>query len=147
MANKRPPKKEERFADADSFETPVMAPPAGGKPDQNFFSGFDFVHSDSFNHASFGGVKNIGIKGPKVESLESLVTRLAELHFVVKGKISEDGKVEMMFCSPEPIVTQEVPLQRDPAPECSFPKPQVQFVEAPRALAAKREHRRHRTLF
>lgn len=147
MAYERKPPKGNKFANVSSFEEPPIQIPQG-QADSGFFTEFDQMHSDSFKKTSFGGKMNDGIKGPRVESLETLVAKLAELHFTVKGKIDAEGKVEMMFCSPEPIVTQEPP-KREPAVEFT-PQPEFRYIEAPRvrrSSSLKKDKHRRKTLF
>jgi hypothetical protein len=145
MAYERKPPKGSKFANVSSFEEPpIQIPPKQAQAETGFFAEFDQMHSDSFKKAPIGGKFGSGIKGPRVESLESLVAKLAELHFTVKGKIDEDGKVEMMFCSPEPIV-QEEPPKRGPAVEFA-PQPAVRYIEAPHRHRDKHDSRKGRKL-
>jgi hypothetical protein len=148
MAHERRPPKGRKFASVDSFEDPpdVPAPNVQEYAPGDFFHGFDNMHSDSFRKSPVGGQMNNRVKGPKVDSLESLVAKLAELQFIVKGKIDSENNVELMFCSPEPIVTQEVPPNRVPQEVCFAPRPEVRYIEAPRKHVKKREGRR-RTIF
>lgn len=146
MAYERRPPKGSKFASVDSFEEPPGPVPMTQESSGNFFYGFDNMHSDSFRKAPLGGQMNNRVKGPKVDSLESLVAKLAELHFIVKGKIDSENNVELMFCSPEPIVTQEVPPNRAPQEVCFAPQPEVRYIEAPRKHVKRREGRR-RTMF
>jgi hypothetical protein len=93
-----------------------------------------------------GGGANI-IQGPKGGTLEDLVAKLATLQYTVKGKVGEDGKFEIVFCSPEPIVTQVPTTVEKPGKGVSWtPRtPEVRYIEAPRK--DKKSKRRHRTFF
>jgi len=144
MAYERRPPKGSKFASVDSFEEPPGSnvPKAQGTPQGNFFYGFDNMHSDSFRKTPFGGQMNSQVKGPKVDSLESLVAKLAELHFIVKGKVDSESNVELMFCSPEPIVTQEVPQRQEPKEVQHAVHPEIRYIEAPKKHVKRREGRR-----
>jgi hypothetical protein len=79
------------------------------------------------------------VEGVQVANLESLVRTLASLQFTTKGKIDADGKVEIVFCSPEPIVMEE-----KVAPTVRFVKPDHPQESTPRR---KHRHRERRLLF
>jgi hypothetical protein len=88
-------------------------PPRNPMPKQqdsgSFFHGFDNLHHQAFDRASSGG-ESTNLTNPKIEHLSFLVKTLAELQFITKGKVGADGSVELMFCSPEPIVAQTTPV-------------------------------------
>lgn len=88
-------------------------PPRNPMPRQqdsgSFFHGFDNLHQHAFDRASSGG-ESTSMMNPKIEHLSFLVKTLAELQFITKGKVGADGSVELMFCSPEPIVAQTTPV-------------------------------------
>jgi len=122
----------------------VGHPPKG----DNFFSDYSNWHAGAF--AQTPGGKANGLQVTKGCTVETLVSTLADLQFTVKGKVGEDGKFELMFCSPDPVVTQEVTRSEPPAPIVEVgtevpPKPvmerEVRFIEAPR----RREHSRERS--
>jgi len=115
-----------------------------------FFRGFDNMHSGAFRNSSTGSSENsTGTVSPELKHLAALVKVLAELQFITKGKVDSNGKVELMFCSPEPIVTQEVKPHIEepvtPQPRVSVvPEPEIRYIELPREHT-KRVHRKKRT--
>jgi len=133
MANVRPKKTKVRVDSV--FDDPPGTPPEE-IPRWTFDSAYDNMHSSAFDGPSSKGDGTSGIKSPKVGSLESMVSTLAKLHFTTKGKINEDGKFELVFCSPEPVTSVEIPKIE--------PQPVVRFEE-PRARHERR--RRPKTRF
>jgi hypothetical protein len=101
MANVRPKKRTNINVD-NIYEESRANPVETEGPPMSYFSEYDGMHKNLFdaNTAS----KSIPA-APKVDALESLVAKLASLQFIVKGKIDADGKTELIFCSPEPVVT------------------------------------------
>lgn len=140
MAYERP-KKGTKFARVDTFDESIENPtPRQSGVSNDFFEGFDNIHSGKFAASSFGGGRANRLESKTIKSsqLESLVTRLAELHFTVKGKVDDEGKVELMFCSPEPVVVQEPAMAQIAAPSVSFApeaKPEIRYI--------KERHHRH----
>jgi hypothetical protein len=100
------------------------------------------MHAGSFSSTGYAGAKKGGIQGPKACTLETLVSTLAALHFTTKGKVGEDGKFELIFCSPEPVVSVETPKAEEPRAGREELAPifqrEVHFVEP------KRRHHSHR---
>jgi len=115
MANVRPKRAKNARVD-DYFEEPPGTPVEEIPRQQPFFgSAYDNMHSNTFDGTRpLSGKGTSGIKSPKVGTLESLVSTLAGLHFTTKGKIDEDGKFELVFCSPEPVVTAVTPAEPPP---------------------------------
>jgi len=104
----RPQKKSKSAKVENEYEEVVGGDPSDGGPEKNFFfSDYNQMHAESFATAPQKGSAKTGIQGPKGCTLESLVSTLATLQFTTKGKVGEDGKFEIVFCSPEPVV-QEV---------------------------------------
>jgi len=143
MANVRPPRKPKFTRVDDEIEEPELINPPFRRenPTENsFFNDYDQMHSKSFHNGSTGGkpgdTSQFQMKGIKGADLESLVKTLASLQFTTKGKIDSDGKVEIVFCSPEPIVMEEKPTPRVEFIELKQPK------EAPRHSHRHREHKR-----
>lgn len=142
MAHVRP--KRANTAGEKVFEEVPVSHPVGEKT-QSFFSGdYSQMHSRAF--AESGGGRNApssnaGIRGPSGCTLETLVSTLATLQFTTKGKVGEDGKFELIFCSPEPVVSEEkpAPRARDLSPEREA-KPVTKRVE----YADYPHERRHR---
>jgi hypothetical protein len=109
MAYDRPNKRSKNVR-VDDFEEIPGDNPSGEPPKSFFFSDYNNMHPGSFAKAHFsGGKANSGIQGPSGCTLETLVSTLAELHFTTKGKVGEDGKFELIFCSPEPVVAEVKP--------------------------------------
>lgn len=146
MANVRPPRKSKNARVDDEIEEPERPTShvGDGRPaGRSFFlDDYDQMHSRSFNGNgdtnTFGMTGSNKIKGPKGGTLESLVTTLASLQFTTKGKIDADGKFELVFCSPEPIVVEEKP------------KPEVRFIEPilpPERKSSGHKHRRSKRRF
>jgi len=150
MANVRP--KRTNKVRVEDFEESSEAPPVREEPQSFFYSDYSRMHSAKFAEApqaaSFGS--NAGIKGPSGCTLETLVSTLATLQFVTKGKVDADGKFELVFCSPEPVVS-EVKTSTTPTPKSVLrqaleetPVPvtkQDRYVEVPR----ERHHRHKRS--
>jgi hypothetical protein len=127
--------KKGKAAKVDEFEEPVIGDPQKGNPAKNsfFMSDYSQMHAGSFGPATNGGGTS-GIQGPRGCTLESLVSTLATLQFTTKGKVGEDGKFELIFCSPETVV-QEVRT----TPEEPIKADRVRFVEPSR----RRHHGDH----
>jgi len=133
MANVRPPRKS-KFTRVDDDEEPELINPVRNEqPNGSFFSDYDQMHSKFFKSADDKSADK-KVEETKVVDLESLVRTLASLQFTTKGKIDADGKVEIVFCSPEPIVMEEKPV------------PEVRFVEPnkPSKERARRHSHRHK---
>lgn len=136
MANVRP--KRTNNVRVDSFEEPAAAPPVQEETPRSYFaSDFTNMHQKSFAEnsqaASFG--INASIKGVRGCTIETLVSTLASLQYTTKGRIGEDGKFELIFCSPEPVVSEAPP----PTPEPVTIQKQVRYVEE-----EPRRHHRHK---
>jgi len=133
MANVRPSRKSKftRVDDDVNEEPELINPRRDEQPTGSFFNDYDQMHSKSFNNMDDKSIENKKIKGLTGGDLESLVKTLASLQFTTKGKIDADGKVEIVFCSPEPIVMEEKPV------------PEVRFVksDAPQRMAPHHSHR------
>jgi hypothetical protein len=131
MANVRPQRKSQFTRVDNDNEEPELINPTRGKTTANsfFFDDYSQMHSKTFKPDPDKPGKEIISKGIQSCDLESIVRTLASLQFTTKGKIDADGKVELVFCSPDPIVTTE------------NPKPEVRFVESERPK--ERAHRRH----
>jgi hypothetical protein len=119
MANVRPPRKT-KFTRVDDDEEPeLINPKREEKP--SFFTDYDQMHQNSFRKS--GDKPEVqSNKGTFDVNLESLVKTLASLQFTTKGKIDADGKVEIMFCSPEPIVLEEKSIPEAKLVEFGYPK-------------------------
>jgi hypothetical protein len=119
MANIRPPRKS-KVTRVDDDEEPELINPKREEK-FSFSSDYDQMHQKSFKGPDdkSGPTKQ---KGTFDVNLESLVKTLASLQFTTKGKIDADGKVEIMFCSPEPIVLEEKPIPQDKLVEFDYPE-------------------------
>jgi hypothetical protein len=142
MANVRPPRKSQFTRVDNDNEEPELINPKREKTTANsfFFDDYNQMHSETFKAATGEPVKQpLQSKGISGGNLESLVRTLASLQFTTKGKVDADGKVEIVFCSPVPIVTEEKP------------KPEVRFIESerPRERTRHRSHKQkeHKRLF
>jgi len=136
MANVRP--KRTNNARVDPFEEPGGTPPVQEETPRSFFaSDYTNMHQQSFKaenaRTSSPGV-NAKIAGVGGCTLETLVSTLASLQYTTKGKVGEDGKFELIFCSPEPVVSEVKPLPYDNAEQRH-----VRYVED-----TPRRHHRHR---
>jgi hypothetical protein len=138
----------------DKFSEPSGQPmfTQGGDADGSFFQGFDNLHSASFKaNASTGSTVKTESTTPKIEHLAFLVKTLADLQFITKGKVDSDGKVELMFCSPEPVVTQVASSVTEPAKnrvrfeEVETKNPEIRYIERPPSRS--HAHRKKRTSF
>jgi len=137
MANVRPRRSKFTRVD-DENEEPELINPVRNETtsNSNFFNDYDQMHSSTFRNGNGGKPEqNVPdkVKDASGRDLESLVRTLASLQFTTKGKIDSDGKVEIIFCSPEPIVIEEKP------------KPEVRFVENEPEIRVKTQHKhKHR---
>jgi len=141
MAYARPNKRNNNVR-VDDFEERSDAPPNRGEgTSKSFFSSdYDNMFPGSFHSGSEG------IRGPSGCTLETLVATLAKLQFVTKGKVGEDGKFELIFCSPEPVVSEVKNAPAQLAEQVQTPQPisepkRVQLIEH----EPRRAHRRRRT--
>jgi len=132
MANVRPPRAKQ-YAKASVFEEPQEVPPVEEETTQGsfFFSDYNRMHPKlNADPPQAKGPRGTAIKGPSGCTLETLVATLANLQFTTKGKVGEDGKFEIVFCSPEPIVSEVKP--RTPSPvrqkveQVPVPVPRIQ---------------------
>jgi len=131
MANVRPPRKS-KFTRVDDEEEPELINPVRGEK-SSFFNDYDQMHQKAFK-VSGDKPENLNSKSTYDVNLESLVKTLASLQFTTKGKIDADGKVEIMFCSPEPIVMEARRM------------PEAKLVEfgTPKAHTSRHKHK-HRS--
>jgi len=143
MDNVRPSRRS--TAKVDRNDVPMEGGPNVGNPPKvnSFFDEYDNWHSEKFSNTPYGGGKTTFQK-TKGHSVESIVTTLASLQFTMKGKLDEDGKLELVFCSPEPVVTQDTTPAATKVSEVNTPQERiVQFAEHPRVRARSHE-RRHK---
>jgi len=148
MANVRPKRTGNERVNNFDFQPPE-APPSVNReerPESFFKNDYDNMFPGSFTRMSEG------IRGPSGCSLETLVATLATLHFTTKGKVGEDGKFELIFCSPEPVVSEvKTPVEtvhKDQAlrePDQQIPRdayaPRVRFIES----TPHRKRHKHRS--
>jgi hypothetical protein len=138
MAYVRPPRKS-KVTRVDDDEEPELINPTRDEKPTGLFADYDQMHSKTFKPAGDKPANKNSVEGVQVANLESLVRTLASLQFTTKGKIDADGKVEIVFCSPEPIVMEE-----KVAPTVRFVKPDLPQESTPRR---KHRHRERRLLF
>jgi hypothetical protein len=116
MAYQRKPKKATKES-ADSYEFADEEVPSVKRetPQSAFASDFQNMHPGLNTQP-----RSAGVQGDKnaigKTSIESIVSTLAHLQFTTKGRIDENGKFELIFCSPEPVVTEVRPVLPPPEP-------------------------------
>jgi len=121
MTNVRP--KRTGHVRVDDYETPGEPPIDNRKGEPRGFFSNDY--DNMFPGMSSPFTKGGGIQGPSGCTLETLVATLANLQFTTKGKVGEDGKFELIFCSPEPVVSEVKPQPTE------LPVKEVKYVEVP----------------
>lgn len=136
----------------DNWDVPPEVPPIQTEPRDRYFADYDNMHSERFSGIPPCGESRFNaVRGPTGRNLVSLVQMLARLHFTTKGRIGEDGKFELIFCSPEPVVVQDAPKVTEPVAKvvqlAEQPKPEIRYIEAKRPHEGHSHRRRHRTLF
>jgi hypothetical protein len=137
MANVRPQRRSKFTRVDDNVEDePVFFKNEEANRQFSFDGDYDQMHNQSFTNGVGGKPtpKETKIKGASVSDLESLVKTLASLQFTTKGKVDSDGNVEIVFCSPEPIVVEEKPE----------PKVQLVHVSDKPEIQEKGSRRAHR---
>jgi len=105
MAYQRKPKRTSKESAKDSFEFADEEVPLQETPRSAFMSDFQNMHP-SLNTQTGSGDKVEKNAMVGKTSIESIVSTLAHLQFTTKGRIDENGKFELIFCSPEPVVAE-----------------------------------------
>jgi len=103
MASQRKPKKATSQQATDFEYADEEVPTMGPAPSA-------FMHDYNEMHPGLKPASTTQVSGDKKAfngaSIESIVSTLAHLQFTTKGRIDENGKFELIFCSPEPTVAE-----------------------------------------